>query len=185
MRSIAWCLAALVTVPWATLGAQGLASLPAGARVRVTAPIALTPPRQVGTMLTMRGDSFVFRAEHDPDSVALALDAVTLLERSRGRHGHTWKGATIGFLVGAGAGVIAGLVSGDDPADEFIRWNAAQKAGIFGLVLGVGGGLVGAAIGATHRTEQWERVSLHVSAAPGGLAPGGARGLALSLAVRF
>ena len=50
------------------------------------------------------------------------------------------KGAAIGFFIGASAGAVIGLASGDDGFTVF------QKAAIFGAGLGVLGALIGHAI---------------------------------------
>ena len=62
------------------------------------------------------------------------------------REGHIWSGAGTGFLIGAGAGAIIGLASGDDESGLF-RYTAGEKALLSGTFLGIAGGLVGGIVG--------------------------------------
>ena len=50
-----------------------------------------------------------------------------------------------GFLIGAGVGILSGLISGDDPPG-FISFSAADKALIFSIPLSAVGLIIGAAI---------------------------------------
>ena len=51
-----------------------------------------------------------------------------------------------GLLMGVGTGIIIGLASGDD-SSGYIQVTAAEKALIFGGVLGLPGGFIGAIVG--------------------------------------
>jgi hypothetical protein len=68
------------------------------------------------------------------------------------RTGSAGLGALIGFLVGAGIGVIAGLSAGDDKEGWF-QMSAGEKALGLGILMGGGGGLVGLIIGITSKKK--------------------------------
>jgi hypothetical protein len=200
MRSAWVCLttfAGVLVVSTSALDAQGSPPLVLGARVRVTAPTALTPRRQAGTMLALRGDSLVFQLEGRPDSVTLPMRQVTKLDVSRGEHSHGLEGMFLGALAGVAVGaVLESRASSQSDASSgckdagcaFLSGAAAAGASygnqflpLAGLLLGgIGGGIVGLA----YESERWEhvppRTAGRVSVVP---APHG--GVALSLAVRF
>ena len=60
------------------------------------------------------------------------------------------EGLYLGLLTGAVAGAVIGYSKGDDPACGdacFLHFSAGDKAFVGGLLLGIGGGLLGAATG--------------------------------------
>ena len=78
--------------------------------------------------------------------------AVTKLEYSAGRHGHTGSVALIGGLVGLLAGIAAGVIV--NQSEDFDDYGGAVTTGtgLAGLVLGAG---IGAIIGSTHHSDDW------------------------------
>jgi len=111
----------------ARLAGQEPPRVPAGARVRVS--LEPRPPvsanrgpgertRILGTLMRPVSDSVVVYDEESGGTVALALDAVQRLEVSRGRHGHSGRGALVGLGVGLSGGLVAGLVVCADDACE-------------------------------------------------------------------
>jgi hypothetical protein len=60
---------------------------------------------------------------------------------------HFWSKVGTGFLIGAGVGVVIGLVSGNDNSG-LIRLSAGTKAAILGTSLGVTGAMVGGVVAA-------------------------------------
>jgi hypothetical protein len=64
------------------------------------------------------------------------------------RNGSGGRGAFTGFLIGAGTGVLIGLISGNDPPG-FFSFTAWEKAEGAGFVLGSFGGLIGAITGSS------------------------------------
>lgn len=66
------------------------------------------------------------------------------IKRNHGAGRGAWKGAVIGLLVG----VAAGFIEGDDPAEYWFRYTAADKAITYGGMAAVAGSGIGALIGA-------------------------------------
>jgi len=74
----------------------------------------------------------------------------SVVVRNRGRG--ALEGFGLGTLIGFGVGVLIGLISGDDPgagAGRIFSFTAEEKAGMFGILLGVPGGLLGLLAGAS------------------------------------
>ena len=152
----------------APLGAQSApASVPEGARVRLTSPNA----RGVFTVVRVTADTLtVARGAIAP--VAIALLDVQRLDRSLGRRS-TAAGRRRGLLIGLGVGGIVGgllgFITEDETLSQYTKADAARDGGIVGAIAG---GLIGRARGAKHPGERWESVALaqRVGVAPG---PGG------------
>jgi hypothetical protein len=178
----------LVLLPFAHADAAEAAA-PVGPRVRVTAPDTDTP-RLVGTLVGEDADSL--RIDIGRRVVRLPRSAVTQLEFSQApsRRG---RGATIGFLSGAAAGLALGYAMGENPDDgrEFCTFGGCATFGPFfpdkptsALLAGGFFGLVGAGVGAlVAHGERWEaqpeqRVKFSLAPAPG-------RGVAARVAIRF
>ncbi len=64
------------------------------------------------------------------------------------------KSVGIGFLVGAGTGVLIGLASGDDEG-SFLAYTAEEKAAMAGVALGLTGAAVGLIVGLVRRQDVW------------------------------
>jgi hypothetical protein len=163
---------------------------PTNSRVRITAPDLNVEPI-IGTIVEKRAETWIVDSEIAgvvPFEVPLV--SVTRIEVSRGFQRKTAKGLGIGVLVGSVAGVLIGYAQGDDDcraereAKSFCLevMSAGDKAAIFGLGLGVVGGVIGAALG-RYPTEQWEEAALPRPAL--GLSLAEHRGVALFLTVRF
>ena len=182
MRTITIALVAAMLGPGAALEAQ-TAPLSPGARVRVTTS-GPSPSRQVGSVLELREDSLVIRPDGRADSLAIPLARVTDIELSRGLRTQGRRGLGVGFLVGAGAGVLIGLTDGDDPPGAFFSFSAEEKALMAGSMLGVAGAVVGGLVGLVSRTEKWSRVPLGAATGRVGVAPRPG-GVGLSVSLRF
>ncbi len=146
----------------------------AGQRVRITAPGALTPTRQAGRLISIRGDTILMQPDGGAESLAVPRAAITDMEVSHGRHLSTGSGIIIGALVGGVAGAVAvagtpgdksscppqprgGLGCGvGQSIDSALRPAAEIAAGVVGMIVG---GAVGALIGHAHESENWESVS--------------------------
>ena len=82
-------------------------------------------------------------------------------------------------------GVFAGLASGDDAPSLIFSFTAEQKAEIYGVGLGIAGGLFGLIAGARHVHDVWAPVSPTSSAVT--LVPAlehGRRGVAVRIRFR-
>lgn len=158
---------AVLAAPLAA-AAQSLQPVPAGTRVRVTAP---TVHREVATVAAFTTDTIFVAPERAPgDTVAIPLDHLQRLEVSAGRKRDTWHGAGIGALAGAVAGAVVGVAT-------YRSCEGSGRLGCFDLgpigsasamaVLGAAaGGVVGGIIGSTRVSEHWRRIPISVAVAP-------------------
>ena len=166
MRGFTFVLAASLIVPPSTLFGQQ-PPLEPGARVLVTAPDCGLR-KQPTTLEAWGGDTLVLGMTECP------LDSVTSLEVSRGQASLTWRGAGIGFIIGAAIGApIGGYLCGAIAAGiEGSRCSVGERVlsgAMFGVPLGGIFAMFGAAIGSTSATDHWEEVPLdrlRVSFAP-------------------
>lgn len=142
-------LAVVLTVLLATLlVAQEPTRILPGARVRVTAP-HLPGGRLQGALTRVDADTLVI------GSTPVALHTLTRLEVSTGRRSHWRTGLGVGFLVGAGLGAILGASVGNETGDICTATECALAgAGI----VGTGGMVVGALVGAMTHTDRWQEV---------------------------
>jgi hypothetical protein len=163
----------LAIAPLATIASQEPPAIKSGDRVRITAPTVSGGPL-VGTVLTLETDSLVVQG--GTNTWRLSLASITHLDRSRGQRSHTLLGAGIGFLVGAGAGVVWGASQAScDPAGACVPFGAAVGGG--------GGVLLGVVVGVLVRTERWAEVPLdHLRLS---LTPDRDRGLTLRASLSF
>lgn len=123
-------------------------TLPAGLRVRVTAPDVL-PARQTGLIVRHGADSLVLVRDEGTVRIAIPAASITRLEVSAGRPRRRPA------LIGAGIGFIGGAVVG---ATWGKREDPNGFGGLLGLIAGaVVGPPVGALIGAAVAPEQWDR----------------------------
>jgi hypothetical protein len=90
---------------------------------------------------------------------------------------HTRRGMGIGFLVGAGSGVLLGLASGD-----YAYATTGQLAVTGGLVFGVLGAAIGAMVGSVP-TDSW--VDVPARRVNVGLFPTRSGGAGMAVTVSF
>jgi len=165
--------------------AAAQAAAPASSPVRPGAEVRVTSPSASGRFVVQEMDSGIVTLR-DSSGLALRvpLASVTTLSVLRGRRPagqRALRGAGVGFAGGAVSGIILGYVDGDDRSNAFISFTAEEKAVAYGLLLGVGSGLVGMVVGLASSGEQWESIPLeHVRA---GVASDG--GLAVGYTIRF
>ncbi len=148
-------LAVLALSPFAAGVAQEPALPQPGDQVRVKscAPVC---EEIAGTCETMGEDTLVLRTRVEARLTTLPVASITKLEVHRGRKAWGWwKGALIGFGVGAAAGAAVG--SGLD-CEAF-----GTQAACTGLGAAVGAGslaLIGGVTGALIKTDRWEEIPL-------------------------
>ena len=141
------------------------ASLAPGARVRVTAPND-NLKRVVGTVAEVRNDSILL--VNNRESRAVALANVTSLEVSKGQRSMFLRDAGLGLGIGAVAGYVMGYATYEecnpDPYGFFdcmfepeSRGQAATWGGLVGGALGL---VSGALVGAFHRVDRWESLTV-------------------------
>ena len=143
---------------------QAAPTVQPGTRVRLTwtpDPQSDRTTRTVGTLMRLGPDSIAVYDEKRLGVVAAAFGALRRLETSRGRRSHAGRGALIGLAAGAGAGVASGAIV---CASGNCSSSGGEWGGVVIGVLGVGGGLagagIGALVGAMIRSEGWEPVPL-------------------------
>jgi hypothetical protein len=136
--------------------AQDSTQLQAGSRIRIK---PAGPGRQwvTGSLLELQGDSVrLLTSRPRIDSLALALNSVTALERSQGVRSRTGKGALIGLGTGALAGLVLGIAT-YEPCTGFcvLDLDQAETGALGALFLGLLGTGVGMLVGATVREDRW------------------------------
>jgi hypothetical protein len=147
-----------------TAPAAAQTAAPASSHVRPGAEVRVTSPSASGRFVVHEMDAEILTLR-DSSGAALRvpLASVTMLSVSHGRRPagqRALRGAGVGFAGGAVAGIILGYVDGDDQSNAFISFTAEEKAVAFGLLLGVGSGLVGMVVGLASPGEQWQSVPL-------------------------
>lgn len=97
-----------------------------------------------GLLMGMEADSVIIKIkEISSDSSIQRISINEIYHIREIRKSKFGKHLVYGLLIGAGTGVIIGLLSGDDPPGWF-QATAEEKAFAAGSVLGLGGGLIGA-----------------------------------------
>jgi hypothetical protein len=121
------------------------AQVPVGTRIRVeTAP---ETPGIKGTLVSWTVNEIVLRPDSTSErTLSLKLMPETRIWESRGRHGHGWLGAGLGFVVGAGIAAI--IVSSNEYDAPPAAMMSFPLAGIF----------TGALMGSGIKTEKWREV---------------------------
>lgn len=131
---------------------------PAGARVRVT---LASSEKLVGTLSGAHRDTLLVRPVDAQEARALPLGTLTRLEVSRGIESRTGRGALIGLVSGAAAGAASGMIvcAGDNCVNS-----GEDLTTLVPVALGIGGGVVGAGVGALlgsgFHGENWATVPL-------------------------
>lgn len=169
----------LDTSPVSPDTAGGTVRLEEGVRVRLRLASSYGT-RRAGRVLSTSGDRLTLLVDGESAARTVSLSEVRELEVSRGVRSHAGTGFAIGAAAGGTLGLLAGLaLSG---SDGFLQADAGDVAKGT-MVLGMLGGLVGTAIGASSKSDRWE--SVDPASVRLGLAPGPDGGLALGLRVRF
>ncbi len=178
MHVLTAALAALLAVPLSHLSAQQGQQVAVGERVRVSQCHSellssgyrgTVCKRSIGTLTTLSFNAATVRVEDGADEYAFALDSVTALEVSRGRHRRWGRGALIGSVVGGAVGLILSVTY---VAEDCVWGCDGDEAAVIGFITALGGtgaGIIGAGIGAVVKTERWKKVPLErlrVSFAP-------------------
>jgi len=160
-----WAFLLIAPVPSTGRCASAHEVLRPGARVRLTlleTPGHMTRQRIFGLLVSADQENVVVSVSPGEPGRVVALDELYSLEVIHGRRGRAGRGALIGLGAGAAGGVAAALIGcadGDCDTGE-----SGDLTGAVVFVLGAGGALfgagVGALIGGRFHTDRWERVSL-------------------------
>jgi hypothetical protein len=151
----------LIVIPAAAKGQSvriDALSLQAGARARILGPTAGSKYELI-TVASARADSLRYSLDPSLATKSLAWQQISKMDASIGSHRHVGRDAGIGFLVGllGGAALEALTVKGGTRESNELK---ALATVVGGLTLGAFGGLGGAVIGYTQRTEDWVPVLL-------------------------
>lgn len=153
--SLAVVLATLLLPPGGVAAEEppkSVSPVAVGSKVRLLAPTTFSG-RVDGMVLEMDENSLLV-SKDDRTAVRVSRQAITRLDVSTGRSGHTLKGLTIG------AGLLAGVGAFGSPAAGETRGELVAR----NLILGA---LFGAGIGALIRSDRWNAVPLeHVLMSP-------------------
>jgi hypothetical protein len=132
-----------------------------GSRVRVSAPSAGLV-REVARVESLRRDSLLLRRDRDSGVVAVAAAVVQSLEVSRGQRRRIGTGIALGYVI-----MFALGFAGHPGVAHTDAGPVAEGIG-YGIVYGTPVALLGGLLGASMRTERWNRVPLplHSAASP-------------------
>jgi hypothetical protein len=137
-------------------------SLQAGARARILGPTAGSKYELI-TVASARPDSLRYSLDPSLDpslaTKSLAWQQISKMDASMGSHRHVGRGAGIGLLVGLIGGVVLGAQQSIGGGRENNQLRALSIV-VGGLTMLALGGVGGAVIGFTQRTENWVPVTL-------------------------
>lgn len=148
------CVAACL---WPSAAAAQRLTVDAGSRVRLWAPADGLRAMKGRVHAVVPESLVVVGLMPGPDTVAIAMSAITRLQVSGGRRSNWDRGLLIGSLVGGGLGLVAGVAW--STCEGFLCPDTGgEQAGVIVVTtLGVGlaGGLLGTGIGALSSREIW------------------------------
>lgn len=111
----------------------------------------------LGTLQGRRDDDVVIRLDYPETELAIPVKSVERIEYSRGMHGCTVEGASIGAIAGFAGGFVLGLVacSGGDCESETMI--VSTLIGGVGALAGAG---IGAITGSQISCEHWHAIPI-------------------------
>jgi hypothetical protein len=143
------------------LGAQtrtsGTVPVVPGSRVRVKSENLVAP--LVANFLEQRADTLVFIEDGLGKGVwSFAISQIERLEITAGESGQNRKPMVVGAAIGAGAGLVGGIVFAKvlQPSDSTREYNAVLT-GLVGAGLGAG---IGGYMGSRVKVERWVNIPL-------------------------
>lgn len=140
----------------------------------------------IATLVEFRDDAIVVRRHAHGEPLTIPHEHVRRWEVSESRKSKSGSGARIGLIAGIGGGIGAAfIVCADGGCEEAEGSN--DYTGLVAAAFGLGGGLVGAGLGAVtgsfFHSEEW--VAVPLPSARLGLAPRPRGGLRVALAIDF
>lgn len=158
MRAVHLSLVLIASLGLPELSAQTLPPL-IGSRVRVVGStpvksqgvvLGSTAVKFQGVVLDQRADTLRLHLDGQATDTSMAFSDLARLDVWRGTSRSTGTGAGFGFGIGAGLGLIAGVAAADEceRADYALGFNKLKLCDVEVLAGLLGGGLVGAGLGA-------------------------------------
>lgn len=134
-----------------------------GLRVRILSPV-LGDRAQTGSVVSATSDTLVFLPAKQSASTAVSTPNIARVDVSQGAHTHKLRGALLGFLAGAGAGLVIGSATYKPPKCDPNVWcmdmfGEAGNTVIGGVLGGLLGTITGVLIG-SHESDNWVQVKL-------------------------
>ena len=167
MRFISMVCAAALLVP-ALVAAQRSPSVPdwpltPGLRVRILSPVLGDRP-QTGNVVSATSDTLVFTPAKESFTTALSTPKISRVDVAQGTSTHKLRGSLLGFLAGAGSGLIIGSATYKPPKcdpdvwclDMFGQGGSTVAGGVLGALFGT---ITGLLIG-SHETDNWVQVTV-------------------------
>ena len=148
IRGLLACTVTVTTV----VAAQG-PQLASGDRVRVTAT-HLGLDRVDGVLESIDGDTVLIATD---TTLRMHRAAIDRIERHDGRKAYPVRAAGVGFLIGAGAGIVFGAALAQCPPAGCDTSPAVQGA-VAGLAFGLAGAAIGGITGAVAKVDRWKTV---------------------------
>lgn len=153
----------LMTVCFAfPVGAQDLASLRQGVRIRVQPTVG---DSRTGTYMGVSSDSLHYMNESSKSvSAVIPMDQVKSVQVSDGpgRGRGLLRGALIGSAIGLVGGALLGAATYSDSGDTWCIFacSRGETAVLAGALLGTGGLILGSIYGGIQGSETWRPVPL-------------------------
>ena len=134
-----------------------------GLRVRIISPVLGARP-QTGNVVSATSDTLVFVPAKESFTTALSTPNISRVEVAQGTHTHKLRGALLGFLAGAGSGLVIGSATYKPPKcnpdvwcmDMFGQAGSTVAGGVLGALFGTVTGLL---IG-SRETDNWVQVTV-------------------------
>ena len=143
----------LVIVNSAGAAAQQVASLEAGARVRMGVG---QKHNVVGTVIDVSADSVRIRTSAGLQSVSVGqIETLRFSEGRQGKGRSMLRKGGIGAGLGVLGGLILGIADGDDDPQAWFAMSAGEKAAVGGVFFGGLGLIVGSIVGLINEGERW------------------------------
>lgn len=149
----------LVFILTATLSGREDLRLEPGCRIRFSTRES-SDDWIIANLVATDTDTLTFSSETGKNPSRVPVSSISKIEVSLGSKPRTFRGAAIGFGVGAAVGAL--LVRGNSENDLSDRDAALLGAGTFSIA----GAVIGAVLGARESEEQWQSVDLNAEPPP-------------------
>lgn len=139
-RFAPFVVSALALLPSAANAQEPSSSIQPGMRVRVFTSATAEPV--TGKVLSLEGRVLTMVGDQSGTPIGVSRDSITQVDVSRGRRSRG-KAVLNGVLVGVGSAFVLGMLSGDDPPNQFLAFSALEKGVLFNILTVPAGALIG------------------------------------------